>query len=602
MPSQRESDKAMSIADKSLQAALARIKHFAADCRVVVDQAHEIARIVSQALQLHGRNASVISPLLLSAGTEVRVTMNVGQAPQWDCVLVDDSHMESHPFFRKTLGFEALAPAPLPNPVSPVPPAPKVMSVPPIDSLSLAVDAPTPKTDKGKQLARGTRQSREDDLDDESRKKRKVVKRLSKAIIFDTKDEDDQPGGTIVVAKPSKATVLLPAAPPKSKGNTKEVKQATTEARIGRPMPKGKGKEKAVEITEPEQYNPPYKRCVGGDTCLVVVGRKGQVIKSCSKCYHMKVRCDRPTSVDDNSPAPTEQVRESRPWSKAPPATKSRAQSRATQATSRVHQPTPAMDSKDAMEDTDDAVAAHEDIDMSHEADNEQHTDIAVVAPKEPEVEQPAAIASAEDITAQNLQEDAIPIPPPSPALPIPPPPPATEPTTHECLIALTAQVAAMEMADRNALTRVDAMELDFDSRICSMSAELSAMQFDVSATVTLVNGLLNMVEKLQQERSVPNPSFLPPTMGPSHGSSATAMGMRYLNGVFGPSVTPNIDSVDVGQPSVSRPFGRPDAQGSTFTSGQESSGSAQAGPSSAPAFPSHFTTASPASETNSLP
>ncbi|KAG1767884.1 hypothetical protein EV702DRAFT_1203543 [Suillus placidus] len=464
--------------------------------------------------------------------------MNVGQAPQWDRVLVDDSRMESHPFSPKTLGFEALVLAPLPNPVSPVPPpAPKVM---------------------------------EDDLDDESHKKRKVVKRLSKAIISDTEDKDDQPGRTIVVAKPSKAMVLLPAAPPKSKGNTKEVKQ-------------GKGKEKAVEITEPEQYNPPCKRCIGGGPCLVVIGRKGQVIKSCGKCYHMKVRCDQPTSVDDDSPAPTEQVRASCPRSKAPPATKSRARSRATRATSRAHQPTPAMDSEDTMEDTNDAVAAHEDIDMSHEADNEQHIDIAAVAPKEPEVEQPAVIASAEDITAQNLQEDAIPIPPPSPALPIPPPPPATKPTTHKCLVALTAQVAAMEMADHVALARVDAMELDFDSCICSMRAELSAMQFDVSATVTLVNGLLNMVKKLQQERSVPNPSFLPPTMGPSH-------------------VTPNTDSVDVGQSLVSYPFSRPDVQGSTFTSGQESSGSAQAGPSSAPAFPSHFTAASPASETNFLP
>ncbi|KAG1776223.1 hypothetical protein EV702DRAFT_1046375 [Suillus placidus] len=462
MPSQHESDEAMSIADKSLRAALTRIKHFAADGQVVVDQAHEIAWIVSQALQLHGRNASVISPLLLSAAAEVWATMNVGQAPQWDHVLIDDSHMESHPFFHKTLGFEALAPAPLPNPVSPVPPpAPKVMSVPPIDSL--AVEAPTPKTDKGKQPAWGT---------------------CTLAI---------KGNGAFACSAPKfKVPMTLLT---RSQGNTKEVKQ-------------GKGKEKAVEITQPEQYNPPCKR-------------KGQVIKSCGKCYHMKVRCDQPTSVDDDSPAPTEQ---------------------------------------DAMEDTDDAVAAHEDIDMSHEADNEQHIDIAAVAPKEPEVEQPAAIASAEDITAQNLQEDTITIPPPSPALPIPPPPPVTKPTTHECLVALTAQVAAMEMANCIALARVDAMELDFDSRICSMRAELSAMQFDVSAMVTLVNGLLNMVEKLRQERSVPNPSFLPPTMGTSHGSSATAMGMRYLNGVFGPSVTPNTDSVDIGQPSVSCPFGRPAA------------------------------------------
>ncbi|KAG2062822.1 hypothetical protein BDR04DRAFT_1164592 [Suillus decipiens] len=101
----QESNHALSVADELLHKALARIKGFQADGRVVVDQAHEIARLVSQALQQHGRNASVISPLLLSAAAEVRETMNNGQAPQWERVCAGDSRMESHPFFHKTKGF-----------------------------------------------------------------------------------------------------------------------------------------------------------------------------------------------------------------------------------------------------------------------------------------------------------------------------------------------------------------------------------------------------------------------------------------------------------------------------------------------------------------
>jgi hypothetical protein len=72
------------------------------------------------------------------------------------------------------------------------------MSVPPIDSLP--TEAAKPKTDKGKgkQPDRGTRRPREDDeVGDESRKKRKLIK--SKPVITVSDDEDDQPTGTIVV-------------------------------------------------------------------------------------------------------------------------------------------------------------------------------------------------------------------------------------------------------------------------------------------------------------------------------------------------------------------------------------------------------------------
>jgi hypothetical protein len=73
------------------------------------------------------------------------------------------------------------------------------VSVPPIDSLPGAGDEKHP-TDKGKQPNRGICRSREDSPGAESgRKKCKVSKPLSKAILSDTEDEDRQPGGVIVV-------------------------------------------------------------------------------------------------------------------------------------------------------------------------------------------------------------------------------------------------------------------------------------------------------------------------------------------------------------------------------------------------------------------
>ncbi|KAG2072203.1 hypothetical protein BDR04DRAFT_1153465 [Suillus decipiens] len=101
----QESNHALSVADKLLHKALTQIKGFQADGWVVVDQAHEIAQLVSQALQQHGRNVLVISPLLLSAAAKVWETMNNSQAPQWEHVCAGNSHMESHPFFPKTKGF-----------------------------------------------------------------------------------------------------------------------------------------------------------------------------------------------------------------------------------------------------------------------------------------------------------------------------------------------------------------------------------------------------------------------------------------------------------------------------------------------------------------
>ncbi|KAG1766135.1 hypothetical protein EV702DRAFT_1257295 [Suillus placidus] len=215
----------------------------------------------------------------------------------------------------------------------------------------------------------------------------------------------------------------------------------------------------------------------------------------------------------------------------------------------------------------------------SHVANTERQTDVAAVTPSET-VNQLTAMASTNDFPADHWPEETnnIPIPPPPP-----PPPLAAEPTVHECVAVLVARVAAMEMADRDTQARIDAMEQDFDSRITSMRAKFTNVQLSFNQMVDVVTGLSDMVEKFRQEHSFPNPSFPPPVMVPTGGSTATAMGVKYLTGVFGPSLAPNADS----QPSASRPFSRPDVQGSTFTSGQPSSESVEAGPSSGPAIPS---------------
>ncbi|KAG1889743.1 uncharacterized protein F5891DRAFT_987239 [Suillus fuscotomentosus] len=309
----------------------------------------------SRALQQHSRTCSVILPFLLSVAAKVWATMNQGLAHQWSHVWADDPCMESHPFFAKTVRY-----------------APEQMSIPPIDSLPRAghahhLDVPGKMTDKGKLSDRGTCQSREDSTDAEpGRKKQKVLKHVSKAIISDTEDEDRRPTGTIIVKARftliiSNLMLTLPqrsknletsgAAPAKSKGIIKHSKQSSSlnhhqpdaEPKISRAQAKGKAKQKAVDIAEPirghpllkssaEEYTPLCKRCIG-ESCLVVVGRKGQAIKSCAKCHFMKAS-------------------KPHPWSKATPASKSKAHSRTTRAISHIRPPTPIVESEDAVEDT----------------------------------------------------------------------------------------------------------------------------------------------------------------------------------------------------------------------------------------------------------
>ncbi|KAG1759117.1 hypothetical protein EDD22DRAFT_956203 [Suillus occidentalis] len=573
MSSSQQSNDALSVAEASLRKALAWIKRHQADGRVSVDQAHAIALQVSQALNQHGKIALVIPPLLLSAAAEVHATMNQRLAPQWEHVTDTDTRMEKHPFFPKTKGYvaPALAPVPTTTPVSVPPPAPKVMSVPPVDSLPTKAAKPKTNKGKGKQPDRGTRRPREDDeVGDESRKKRKLVK--SKPVITVSNDEDDQLTGTIVV-KQSKPVVPQTPAP------AKKAKQTNTKGRIGRPMPKGKGKgkgkekekdedvvEMAVEIPAGNVFNPPCKKCDGGP-CLIALGRRGQPMKSCVRCNAMKVKCERPEELL----APTEPVRSSRPWSKAAPTLKSGLRSRSTRATSRVRQPTPIVESEDAGDDTV-VPTAKDDIVMSDAAKTDQQTDVAAPCHTS---DHPATITLVNDFPPDHWLEESDPIT-------IPPPPPTAEPTT-------SAESLPWKWPTCATHTRINAVEQDCDSqhhlyagRVCRCPAQL---QPDGGG------GYRSLLPGGEIKAGLLNVQPILPTAN------------AWLSQVVQPP------QQWVGQTSASR-LGRPNVQGSTFTSGQPSSESVQAGPSSAPAVQGDLGVvstdsspdSSPASVTNSLP
>ncbi|KAG1859081.1 hypothetical protein C8R48DRAFT_674069 [Suillus tomentosus] len=556
-----------------------------------MDQAHEIAWQLSQALQQHGRTCLVISPFLLSTATEIRATMNQGLVPQWDHVCNNDHRMESHLFFPKTAGYcesaffsfqmehtaaapvPAPAPDPAPEPALAPEPAPTRLSVPPITSLprishSQQPVVPGTMTDKGKQSDRGTHRTTEDSPDTKSgRKKQKVLKCLSKAIISNTEDEDRQPTGTIMV-KWAKVSESSGVAPVKSQVRftlfyqSAELKtlQLAAEPKISQAQPKGKGKEKAVDITGPIRGRWPLR-----------ANDEEELIHSTMRQMHWGILpcCGRQEGAGH-------QVLRQVPF----------------------------------YEEV--SVTGHDDAKMDLVTNAEQHTDIptemSAEAADQIMVDQPGAIASVDDFPHDHWLEnsDNLPVPhvPPTHvadavSLPLAP----SAPTILECVLTLTAQVNAMQTADNNTLARVNAMEHDFDACISSICAELSAMQLDVGTTVTLVNGLVGLVEKLWQEQVLANPLFPPLMVSHGNDSTATAFSMRYLNSVFSPSIAPIFLSVGVGQTSASCSFGRPDMQGSTSISGNLSLASAHAGPSSTPApGGSHFAVKPPPSAAHSPP
>lgn len=210
--------------------------------------------------------------------------------------------------------------------------------------------------------------------------------------------------------------------------------------------------------------------------------------------------------------------------------------------------------------------------------------DTEMVGVDDIEIDQPVALASVTDFPADHWEEPnsaGYPIPPPTPAAPITSIPLAS---IHDSVVQLTARVAAMELADRNVLGRMDTMQREYRTLISSMRAEFSVLHIDVNQALNAVHGLADMLEMFRQTQVAANPSFPAPTISQAEHPTVTAFGRLFLNSVFDPSVAPIPVAAAAGEPSVSRPFGRHDTVGSTFRSGQGSSVSAVAGPSSAPA------------------
>ncbi|KAG2057625.1 hypothetical protein BDR06DRAFT_1036812 [Suillus hirtellus] len=565
MPSQQESNNALVLTDVF-------IIHWEGDGRELIDEAHEIVRHVSQGLQQHGWTCSVISPFVLSAAAKVQATMNQGLVPQWHCVWADDPRMESHPFFPKTVGYKQPVPAPAPAPV--LAPAPTPASAPVLAPAPAKLQAHSPVASPAP-----TQISREDSTDVESGwKKLKVSKHLSKAVISDTEDKDRQPTGTIIVKWP-KNVEPSPAALPKAKGNMKSVKQ-----------PHGKGNKKVVDIAEPTRGRGPLKANTDEMhwQALSCGGQQGSGWVLETWIGHPKVRMRRGniigcrSGIRDMTPVPSATSRSvgrflgpiNNAGDKVTPSSVKGRTHIQIQGSILDNQSNLA-ESKDAVEDMDESATSSNDADMEPDTDTEWQLNITTEMSVDPEDEimadQPADMASAANFPAKHwlepTEEVPVTIPPPTPAAnPLSLSSSPSSPTILKCLLALTTQMNAMQLANEHALARVNAMEQEFDARISSMHAELSSMQLDVGATVTLVNGLVGLVKKLQQEQVVANPSFPPPALSHANESSATTFGMRYLNGVFGPSVAPMPLSVGVGQSSALHPSSHPEVQGGTST------------------------------------
>ncbi|KAG1814387.1 uncharacterized protein BJ212DRAFT_1482122 [Suillus subaureus] len=296
---------------------------------------------------------------------------------------------------------------------------------------------------------------------------------MSKALFTDTedKDQDQLPGLVIILPKWSKTIEPVPVASPKSKRSTQGVKKQS-EVTIG-PMPdKGEGKAKAAKITD-------LQRLMQRPMFMTHPARA--------------------TSAQQPAHTPLK--------SKATSASKPRAHSRNARATSQACPATPILESKEeAVKDTDALVPAAEAADINADINARKPTNINAEMQDVVTSNQPDPIALEDDFPADHWLEPTsnnmpLGIPSPTPAAnhvsfhsaSLPP----TISNVHKHVLALAAQVAAMQMVDQDALTRVNAMERDFETHMLSMHAEFSQMQQDVGHTVTVVDSLVGLVKKL---------------------------------------------------------------------------------------------------------
>ncbi|KAG1906162.1 uncharacterized protein F5891DRAFT_1182365 [Suillus fuscotomentosus] len=127
------------VSNKALEDATTRVQQLVAQAMQLKNgpaghftMAMEIAKILSPVFEQHGRSASMISPLLLSAAMELQshldpvTRQSFISIPVWGNIIMDDRRIEKHPLYRKALKFIASSsPSPLSHP--PVQPAEAVI-------------------------------------------------------------------------------------------------------------------------------------------------------------------------------------------------------------------------------------------------------------------------------------------------------------------------------------------------------------------------------------------------------------------------------------------------------------------------------------------
>ncbi|KAG1861001.1 hypothetical protein C8R48DRAFT_673577 [Suillus tomentosus] len=157
MPSTTVSNKALEDATTRVQQLVAQAMQLKNGPAGHFTMAMEIAKILSPVFEQHGRSASMILPLLLSAAMELQshldpvTRQSFISIPVWGNIIMDDRRIEKHPLYRKALKFIASSsPSPLSHP--PVQPAEAVIDNATEDPLVASKPKPKPNRIRKKTL------------------------------------------------------------------------------------------------------------------------------------------------------------------------------------------------------------------------------------------------------------------------------------------------------------------------------------------------------------------------------------------------------------------------------------------------------------------
>ncbi|KAG2353898.1 hypothetical protein BDR07DRAFT_1382725 [Suillus spraguei] len=254
--------------------------------------AHEIAVTLATAFTQHGKDATSLSPILLSCAAEIRdksgPDFKLKALPDWTTVSNEDPRIRNHPLHHKTIGYQ---PPPSPPPATasslPTPPVkhnlfvrgsrgvdkkrrastPEQTHAPPPEAKRQKVaktPAASPPPEKRLVLGRAPPKSRS-----------RAPSRRPKSKEFVSDDEDDDvPTKDIIVVKRKAIVGTSGSVEPGIAGSSKPLQPAASSG------------EDSVTC----------ERCIKDEIpCAVILSKKsGEVRKCCRNCDEKKTKCIRP--------------------------------------------------------------------------------------------------------------------------------------------------------------------------------------------------------------------------------------------------------------------------------------------------------------------